>query len=345
MQKKFELIKESKEVFREGHESITLYRIKALTDIPKYNVLVGDVGGFVASENNLSQNGSAWVADDAKIYGDARVHGDTLLKGEARVYGNVLIKGDIIISDNSRIYGDACIKDSTRISGTCEVFGNARITGRTTLEGNVRVSGKAQVRDSLIKDSARIQESALIIDSTISDCSVVCDESKVQESKLNGKAYVSGYAHVLHSEIFDDAVVSGRVVLNESTLRGDVKLVGCERLYNVPLISNANVFSLLMKMYDATDEDSITNIIGPTFVYFPNMLRYDADTGCETEPIDVILSENEKVTIAEFVEDACKKYGEAGRRKYEIMVELAKEYFNASGSKKSDGVKSVTSFF
>lgn len=51
------------------------------------------------------------------------------------------------------------------------------------------------------------------------------------------------------------------------------------------------------------------------------------------------------VHYTEFVETACKKYGEAGRRKYEIMVELAKEYFNTSGGKNSDSIKNVTSFF
>lgn len=345
MQKKFELIESSKETFREGHKSIKLYRIKALIDIPKHGVLAGDVGGFVASENNLSQNGSAWVADDAKLYENARIYGDTLLKDEARVYGEAWIKGDVVISNNSRIHDNAYIDGDVRISGTCEIFESARITGRVSLEGNVNVLGKAQVRDSFIKDSVRIQGSALITDSTIGNCSIITDDAKVRWSKLKDNAYVSGYAQVLHSEIFDDAGVSGRVVLNESTLSGDVKLVGCERLYNVPVISNTNVLSLLMKMSDTTDDNDLTNIIGPTFVYLPNMVRFGEDDECELEPIDVILSKDEKVTINEFVDVACKKYGEAGRRKYEIMVELAREHFNPTSSKNSGGVQSVTSFF
>ena len=73
--KKYELTSETKIVF--GH---ILYRIKALSSFGC--VSAGDLGGFLESEKNLSQNGNAWVFGNAEVYGDARVSGD------ARVYGN-----------------------------------------------------------------------------------------------------------------------------------------------------------------------------------------------------------------------------------------------------------------
>ena len=57
-----------------------LFRIKALIGFG--SVEAGELGGYVEKEDNLAQNGNAWVFDDAEVYGNARVYGD------ARVCGN-----------------------------------------------------------------------------------------------------------------------------------------------------------------------------------------------------------------------------------------------------------------
>lgn len=64
--KKYELTSETKIVF--GH---ILYRIKALSSFGY--VSAGDLGGFLESEKNLSQNGNAWVSGNARVYGNAEV--------------------------------------------------------------------------------------------------------------------------------------------------------------------------------------------------------------------------------------------------------------------------------
>ncbi|HGF4559044.1 TPA: hypothetical protein ACF360_004247, partial [Escherichia coli] len=51
-------------------DDVTLYRIRALRDIPQRGVKAGDRGGWVAGEHNLSQD------DDACVYGNARVYDD-----------------------------------------------------------------------------------------------------------------------------------------------------------------------------------------------------------------------------------------------------------------------------
>ena len=48
-----------------------LYRIKALKDFR--NVKAAEVGGYIESEQNLSQEGGAWVSGNARVYGAARV--------------------------------------------------------------------------------------------------------------------------------------------------------------------------------------------------------------------------------------------------------------------------------
>lgn len=57
-----------------------LFRIKALISFG--NVEEGELGGYVEKEENLSNDGNAWV------YGNARVSGDAWVSGDARVFGN-----------------------------------------------------------------------------------------------------------------------------------------------------------------------------------------------------------------------------------------------------------------
>ena len=57
-----------------------LFRIKALISFG--SVEAGELGGYVEKEDNLAQDGDAWV------YGDARVDGDAWVCGNAEVCGN-----------------------------------------------------------------------------------------------------------------------------------------------------------------------------------------------------------------------------------------------------------------
>ena len=58
-----------------------LFRIKALISFG--SVEVGELGGYVEKEDNLAQDGNAWVYGDARVCGDAEVYGnaDYLLIG------------------------------------------------------------------------------------------------------------------------------------------------------------------------------------------------------------------------------------------------------------------------
>ena len=64
--KKYKLTDETKDFL-----GITLHRIVCVTAFA--NVSAGDLGGWVESEKNLSQDGDARVSGDAWVYGDALV--------------------------------------------------------------------------------------------------------------------------------------------------------------------------------------------------------------------------------------------------------------------------------
>lgn len=92
MTKKYELTDEAIIV-----GSTVLHRIRALVDIPKYNVKAGDLGGFIEKESNLSHDGECWIHGNARvfdrawIYDNAYVYGDAWIHGKARVCGNACI--------------------------------------------------------------------------------------------------------------------------------------------------------------------------------------------------------------------------------------------------------------
>ena len=148
--KKYELTNETKEF-----GTRTLYRIRALRDIPKHEVVAGDLGGWVESESNLSQDGDSWVSDDAYVsgnawvYGNAHVSGDAIVSGNACVSGNARVSGNACVSGNAHVYGDA------RVSGNACVSGNARVSGNACVSGDARVSGNARLpsRDSIFTAS------------------------------------------------------------------------------------------------------------------------------------------------------------------------------------------------
>ena len=75
--KKFELTSE----FITNIFGTKLFRIKALIEFG--NVKAGELGGFVEKEENLSQDGNAWVYDSARVYDNARVCGDACVYGDA----------------------------------------------------------------------------------------------------------------------------------------------------------------------------------------------------------------------------------------------------------------------
>ncbi len=98
----------------EKDETTGLYRIIALRDF--VGVAAGELGGLIASEDNLSQEGGCWV------YGAAQVCGDALVCDDARVSGDALVHG------NARVHGNALVCGTARVCGDARVYGDTRVT-------------------------------------------------------------------------------------------------------------------------------------------------------------------------------------------------------------------------
>ena len=76
-----------------------LHRIRALQDV-REDVHQGDLGGFVESERNLSQEGSCWIYDNALAGENSRVIEQSTLHWACRALGSSIISGDARLDRN-----------------------------------------------------------------------------------------------------------------------------------------------------------------------------------------------------------------------------------------------------
>ena len=112
---KYELTNENLEIGKKN-----LFRIRALKDFA--HVKAGDLGGWIESESNLSQEGTCWVSGEARVFGKACVFGSAQVYDSAQVYGSARVFG------SAQVSGRACIKSVADYI----VVGPAQSSGRFT---------------------------------------------------------------------------------------------------------------------------------------------------------------------------------------------------------------------
>ena len=107
------------------HNNRTLYRIQALKDFS--DVKAGELGGWIESERNLSQDGDCWVADKAKVFDTARISGNARVSDNAWVFGDAQVYNNARVFDNAQVYGNAEVHDEAKVFGNAEVYKNAQV--------------------------------------------------------------------------------------------------------------------------------------------------------------------------------------------------------------------------
>lgn len=106
-----------------------LHRIRAVSDV-RPGVQKGDLGGFVQSEENLSQDGTCWIFDEAIVCDDSFVDQQAMVSGAAVVRGSALVSGRAMIRQNA-VIDDHAIVMAGFVRESAHVAGNAAITAST----------------------------------------------------------------------------------------------------------------------------------------------------------------------------------------------------------------------
>lgn len=230
---------------------VGLRRIRALVDISD-KVRAGDLGGYVQGEQNLSQEGSCWIDEEAVVSLQARVTGDAqiqhralitgraLVTGRASVGGNAHVREQVTISGSARVAGGT-LQDSAQVSGEaqvigCSVFDHALISGSAFVRcadvyGWSRIVDHAVVKGAggsipavrifdraVIKEGARVEGSA-----SVSDHAEIAEEATVKDhaaimggARIRGKAVVGGYAEVSGKAVVEGtAAVTGEAEIHD----------------------------------------------------------------------------------------------------------------------------------
>ena len=165
-------------------ETKTVYRIIALKDftIEAWNgrkvfakeIHVGDLGGYVESEDNLSQDGNCWVDNKATVCGDALVSENAYVGGHAWVV------------DNARVYGNAKVSIGSKLFGHSEVSGDAWVYGMTLLKGNVKLTDNAHVCSTTIDGDVIVCDNAYIdnVRFAISESRIIGENTRLVAESL-----------------------------------------------------------------------------------------------------------------------------------------------------------------
>ncbi len=205
---KYELTDDVLTVVKTDNIEENLFRIMAIKDfklVDGTQIKKGDLGGYISSEKNLSQEGMCWVMDETRVYENAVISDNAIVRNCANVLGNAKV------SDDAQISGQAVICDNAKVFEFAQIYGSATVGGgvNNTLDepfvcGNARVYGSACVGgNALVTDSAVISDDAWILDN-----SQIIDEAKVY-----GDARILGNSIIQHSsEVFGKSEVSNQIV-------------------------------------------------------------------------------------------------------------------------------------
>lgn len=196
----------------------------------------GTLGGWLESEENLSHEGFAWVADEACVYGKAKVIEGGLVYGEAQIFDHARIENYARIFDRAAVHGEATITCRAAIWGdavvSCgyisddaNIYGNAQLIG----DGSISVGGSAEICDYALIDSRT--DGSIII----GDCAMICgnaivlEDPQAEQGEINiaGRVKISGEA-IIHSGsmIWDEACICDSAQIFNAEITGSALICG-----------------------------------------------------------------------------------------------------------------------
>lgn len=112
-----------------------------------YEEVTGELGGWLESMDNLSQQGKCWVETDGYVVEGAHIGGDAIIKGGAEIGGEAKVRNKVVVDGPVGIGGYAQLLDEAKVEGESRmaVFGNAVVSGKGKVLGEAKVYGDAKL--------------------------------------------------------------------------------------------------------------------------------------------------------------------------------------------------------
>ena len=145
------------------YEERTLYRIRALKDFS--DVKAGDLGGWVETEYNLSQEGNCWIYDEAKCMDNARMyhnsamynnsvmcdfsemHGCSEMHNYSAMYDNSRMYNCSAMYHNSRMYNDSKMYNYSTMFDNSAMYNNAVMLDNSKMFENSRMYRNSRLKN------------------------------------------------------------------------------------------------------------------------------------------------------------------------------------------------------
>ena len=298
-------------IYWNGH---ILHRIKRLSD--------SILGGWIESEDNLSQEGNCWVDGEAMVYDNAKVSGNAQVSDEAKVYGNATICQNAYIYDSAQVYGDAIVSDNIWIFDNAQVYGQAKISQYARVYGNAKVYDKAEVYDY-----ARVCGQAEIYgDACITGGAIVYDNARVyDDAKIYGDAKVYGRARAYfcyicdNAQVYDKAEVYGHIYGN-AQVYGNTQIYGHGSTEETQIYDNA-------KIYGNTQVYNKVKAHGDALVHDIKIFSGEYTSG-EYFDKNYINEEPLANPITEVVQDFIYKVDDSNKLTTQTEYDSVDEFFN-----------------
>ena len=98
-------------------------------------------GGFVSHSADIEDEYGVFIAPTAAVCGSAHI------ADNARIYGQAIVRDNAEVLEKARVYGDAVIEGDSVVTGRARVYENARVSGSSFISGTARLKGWIKVVD------------------------------------------------------------------------------------------------------------------------------------------------------------------------------------------------------
>lgn len=129
----------------------TLKRIQAVRSFGK--IPVGEYGGYIEHESNLSHEGNCWIDSNAKVLGNSTVEHNATILGNAKIVDSKIMDYSSVscnsIVSNSSLHGASIVRGDSIVSNST-ILSNANIRGKSLIR-NVTIEDPITVIDAIIE--------------------------------------------------------------------------------------------------------------------------------------------------------------------------------------------------
>ena len=137
------------------YEGRTLYRIRALKDFA--DVKKGKLGGWVQTEDNLSQKGNCWIYNNAKCMDNARMYDNSIMFDRSEMHDNT------IMYDYSRMYGNSAMYGYSRMLDYTTMYGNSEMHDYSKMCDNSEMhEGSKMYNNSIISEHGEMWKNGVL---------------------------------------------------------------------------------------------------------------------------------------------------------------------------------------